>query len=120
MKDCEHPQRNGGDLLRDAVAYATQERDGRDLLVVDIAEIDARRVYRQAGYPSTRTYCVGELGLSTKAALHRIHVARVAWRLPVILAAMKEGRIGLTAVSVLAAHLDEANAEELLEATAGK
>src|SRR5436189_4595772 len=105
MKYCEHLQRNGADLLRDAAAHATQERDGRDLLVVDIAEIDARRVYRQAGYPSTVVYCMEELGLSRKAALHRIHVARVAWRLPAILDALRERRVHLTAVSLLAAHV---------------
>ena len=120
MKSYVHPHRNGRDLLRAAADHAEQERAGRDLLVVDIAEIDARRVYREAGYPSTVAYCIGELGLSPKASLHRIRVARVAWRLPAILAALVAGRVHLTAVSVLAAHLTEENVEELLGAAAQK
>jgi len=120
MKSYVHPHRNGGDLLRAAAAHAKQERAGRDLLVVDIAEIDARRVYREAGYASTLAYCTAELALSSKASLHRIRVARTAWRLPAIMAALVAGRVHLTAVSLLAAHLTEDNVEELLDAAAGK
>ena len=80
-------ERSESALLRDAAAHAAQEREGRNQLVVDIAEIDARKVYRQAGYDSTYSYCVHELGLSKKAAFHRIHVgarrgsSRWFWRL---------------------------------------
>ena len=115
-----HHHRSSEDLLRDATTHAGQERDGRDLLVVDIAEIDARRVYRGAGYPSTIAYCVFELGLSRKAALHRIHVARIAWRLPAIMAALAAGRVHLTAVSMLAAHFTEDNVKDLLMEAAYK
>src|SRR5580765_1823410 len=120
MRIYSRPHRSEQDLLNSATLHAQQERDGRDLLVVDIAEIDARRVYRQAGYPSTLTYCVYELGLSRKAALHRIHVARVAWRLPAILIALTERRLHVTAVGILAPHLTEENVEDLVEAAAGK
>jgi len=109
-----HPHRNGDNLLRAAASHAKQERDGRDLLVIDIAEIDARRIYREAGFPSIISYCVEELGLSRKAALHRIHVARIAWRLPAILAALAEGRLNLTAVSLLARHVTEDNVDDLV------
>src|SRR5436190_9199667 len=107
-------------LLRDAAAHAAQEREGRNQLVVDIAEIDARKVYRQAGYDSTFSYCVHELGLSKKAAFHRIHVARKAWEFPVVLAALSEGRLHLGAVRALGAHLTKENAADLVEAGAGK
>ena len=119
MKNYSRPHRSRPALLRDASAHAQQERDGRDKLVVDIAEIDARQVYREAGYPSAVTYCMAELELSKKAALHRIHVGRVAWRLPAILAALTEGRLHLTAVSMLAAHLTEDNVDELVAVAEG-
>lgn len=120
MKTYSLPHRNGATLLRDAAAHAKQERDGRDLLVVDIAEIDAQKVYREAGYPSILAYCMEELELSEKAALHRIHVARVAWRLPAILMALLERRLNLTAVSLLAAHATEENVDELVAMAEGK
>ena len=114
------PRRSGATLLRDAAAHAKQERDGRDLLVVDIAEIDAQKVYREAGYRSILAYCMEELQLSEKASRHRIHVGRVAWRLPSILVALKERRLHLTAVSMLAAHVTEKNVDELIADTEGK
>jgi 5-methylcytosine-specific restriction endonuclease McrA len=113
-------QRTESALLRDAAAHAAQEREGRNQLVVDIAEIDARKAYRQAGYDSTFSYCVHELGLSKKAAFHRIHVARKAWEFPVVLAALSEGRLHLTAVRMLASHLSQDNAADLVEAATGK
>ena len=120
MSTDSRPHRNEQVLLLDAATHAKEERDARDLLIVDIAEIDARRVYRQAGYPSTVAYCMGELQLSRKAALHRIHVARTAWRHPAILAALTERRLHLTAVSMLASHLIEENVDELVAVAAGK
>src|SRR5262245_54044396 len=113
-------QRSESALLRDAAAHAAQEREGRNQLVVDIAEIDARKAYRQAGYDSTFSYCVHELGLSRKAAYHRIHVARKAWEFPVVLAALSDGRLHLGAVRTLGPHLTKENAADLVEARSGK
>ena len=107
-------------LLHDAAMHAAAERESQSKLLVDIAEIDARKVYREAGYDSIHSYCVQELGLSEKAAFHRIWVARVAWQFPCVLAALAEGRLHMSAVRVLAAHLTKENAEELAEAATHK
>jgi hypothetical protein len=105
-------------LLHDAAAHHAQELEGRNKLVADIAEIDARKVYRRAGYDSIHSYCVHEFDLTVKAAFHRIHVARVAWRFPAVLAALAEGRLHVTAVRMLAPRLRMENAAELVEAAA--
>jgi HNH endonuclease len=119
-KDFFMNQRSEKVLLQDAAMHAAAERESQSKLLVDIAEIDARKVYREAGYDSIHGYCVQELGLSEKAAFHRIWVARVAWKFPCVLAALAEGRIHMSAVALLATYLSEANAEELVAASANR
>jgi hypothetical protein len=117
MNRCSLPHRRGPAALHDAAKHAQQERDGRNKLVFDIAEIDARQYYREAGYESIHSYCMHELALSKKAAFHRIHVARKAWEFPAVLWALRAGRLHLTAVRALARHLTQENQQELVEAT---
>jgi len=84
-----------------------------------IAEVEGRRLYAPAGYPSMYTYCVGGLHLSEDAAYKRIQVARVARRYPAVLAALAEGRVHLTGLNLLAAHfkgLEPVVVDELLAA----
>jgi hypothetical protein len=61
-------------------------------------------------------YCVDAFHMSEQAAYKRIFVARAARRFPAIFPAVAEGRLHLSAVVLLAAHLTEANADELLGA----
>ena len=53
-----------------------------DLLadIADIAEFDARKLFRPAGFSSMFAYCVGHLRRSEVAAYKRIRVARAARR----------------------------------------
>jgi hypothetical protein len=81
---------------------------------VDIAEIDARRLFAPTGFSSLLAFCVGELGLFDQAAKKRIRVARAARRFPSILPAIAEGRLHLSAVVMLAPYLTSENADGLL------
>jgi hypothetical protein len=103
-------------LLRDLAALVARERTTTAALLAHIAEVDARQLYRPAAYPSMFTYCVGELHLSEEAAFKRIHAARVARRFPAIFEALAQGRLHLSAVVLLAPHLTEHTADELLAA----
>ena len=84
------------------------------LIVAHIAEFIARRLYLEDGYASMYRYCVGELRMSEDIACRRIRAARAARRFPLIFPALADGRLHLTAVSLLAPHLTEENAEEML------
>ena len=87
-------------------------------LLDHIAEVDNRRLFLPAAYPSMYAYCVGELHLSEDSAYKRIQAARAAARFPAIFEAVAEGRLHLTAVVRLAPYLRGENAPELLaEAT---
>src|SRR5215831_3659768 len=84
-----------------------------------IGEVERRRLFAPAGYPSMYKYCVGKLHLSEDAAYKRIQVARVARRYPAVLAALAEGRVHLSGLNVLAKqlkHLAPESVEELLAA----
>ena len=112
------------DALRRGLSGAvTQERGATAELLAHIAEFDARKLYLPAAYPSTFAYCVGELHLSEDAALKRIRAARAARNLPVIFAAVADGRLHLSAVVLLAPCLpclNDENANELIAAAAHK
>src|SRR5262245_59173501 len=89
-------------------------------LLADIAEVDARKLYRPAGCSSMFAYCVEVLRRSEVAAYKRIRAARAARRFPVIFDMVAEGRLHLSGVVLLAPYLTEYTAEELLAAATHK
>src|SRR5438093_12461077 len=93
------------DLLRGLAALVAQDRVTTAALLAHIAEVDARRLYLPAAYPSMFAYRVHELRLSEDAACKRINAARVARQFPAIFEALADGRLHLSAVVLLAPHL---------------
>ena len=69
-------------LLRDLAALVAQDRATTASLLAHIAEVDVRRLYVPAGYPSMHAYCVEKLRLSEDAAYKRIQAARAARQFP--------------------------------------
>ena len=92
-----------GALLRDLEQHVACERGDAAEVLADLAEVDARKLYLPAAFPSMYAWCVGELGLSEDAAKKRIHAARAARRFPAIFVAVAEGRLHLSTVVLLAA-----------------
>ena len=107
-------------LLRDLAGLVARDRATTATLLAHIAEVDARRLFVPAGYPSMHAYCVDELHLSEDAASKRIQAARAARRFPALFTALAEGRLHLTAVWLLAPHLTPKNADELILAATHK
>ncbi len=107
-------------LLRDLVAIVAQDRRTTAALLAHIAEVDARRLYAPAGYPSMFSYCVGELHLSEDAAFKRIRAARAARQFPALFDALADGRLHLAAVVLLTPHLSAESADELVAAATHK
>jgi hypothetical protein len=108
------------DLLRALRSLVAQDRATTASLLAHLTEVDARKLYLPAAYPSMFDYCVGELGLSEQSAFKRIRAARVARQFPALFTMIAEGRLHLSAVIVLSSYLTPANADELLAAAAGK
>jgi len=108
------------ELVRALHTLVTQDRTTTASLLAHLAEVDERRLYAPAGYPSMFAYCLGALRFSEDATSKRIQAARTARRFPAIFPAVADGRLHLSAVVMLAPCLTEANAADLLAAAAGK
>ncbi|MBI3538683.1 MAG: hypothetical protein HY076_00200 [Candidatus Eisenbacteria bacterium] len=120
MYSCELAHLSDGALLRGLAALVNQDRATTAALLAHLAEVDERRLFLPAAYPSMYAYCVGELRFSEDAASKRIQAARVARRFPAIFPALADGRLHLGAVVLLAPHLTVENARELIETAAHK
>ena len=101
-------------LLRALNDLVAQDRSTTADLLAHIAEVDSRKLYLPAGYPSMYAYCQGELKLSEEMASKRIRVARLARHFPLIFSMVADGRLSLSAVVVLSTALTAENAEDLL------
>jgi hypothetical protein len=107
-------------LLLRLAELVSRDRTTTAALLAHLAEVDERRLYAPAGYPSMYQYCVGELRLSEQATYNRILAARTARRFPAIFTEVAEGRLHLSAVVQLASHLTDETADELLAAAVHK
>ena len=79
---------NDRDLLRSLTTVVAQERGSTAVVLAHIAEVDGRRLYLPAGYPSMFEYCVNELHMSEDTACRRIRAARAGRQFPAIFAAL--------------------------------
>jgi 5-methylcytosine-specific restriction endonuclease McrA len=107
-------------LLEIARTAFQRERTSGAVLLGVLAEVDARKDYLAAGYPSMYAWCVGELGLRHHPAYMRIEVARIARRFPAVFPMISEGTLCMTAVNQLGPYLTDENAGPLLSAAAEK
>lgn len=65
-------------LHRDSLVFHRNESSAMAMAIAHVGEIDARRSYRDEGYPSMLAFCEHVYELSEAAALKRIRVARLA------------------------------------------
>ena len=84
-------------------------------LVAHIAEVDARKLYLREAAPSMFSYCTGVLHLSEPEAALRIRVARASRKHPVVLAMLRDGRLHLSGIALLAPVLTRENRRALLK-----
>ena len=108
------------ELTEELIRLARSGRETTVCLVTHLAEFEARDLHLAAGFPSLFAYCTEVLRLSEHEAYHRILAARTARRHPRVLAMLREGSLNLTTVRLIAPHLTEANADQLLDAAAGR
>ena len=83
-------------------------------LVAHIGEVDERRLYAREASPSMFAYCTERLHLSEAEAYRRITVARAARKHAVLLAMLRDGRLHLTGIAMLAPLLTRDNRDAVL------
>ena len=107
-------------LLETAKRLASEERRATVALLRALSEIDSRRLYLGEGCASMFTYCTEVLHLSEGGAYNRIEACRAARRYPVIFELVESSALTLTAVRLLAPHLNDENHRAVLNSAQHK
>ena len=115
MRNVDLSDVDNADLHRDLEILVATEPEDLAGILAHIAEVDARRLYLSAGFPSMLAYCVVRLNLSAPVAMRRIRASEVARQFPRMFEGVARGRLGLGAIMLLAPYLTEENAEGLIE-----
>ena len=102
------------ELLRRLGELVTHSRRVEADLVAHIGEVEERRLYAREASPSMFVYCTERLHLSEAEAYRRITVARAARKHEVLLAMLRDGRLHLTGIAMLAPLLTRDNRDAVL------
>ena len=89
-------------------------------MLAHLAEIDSRKLYRPAGYPSMAAYCLYKKHMAEDTACKRITAARAGLQFPAIFEFLADARLHLSAVVMLAPHLTAGNVGERLKSATHK
>ena len=105
-------------LLTEFAATVAHDRGTTVDLLIQMGEIEERGLYLGQACSDMYAYCTDVLHMSASTAWRRTRSARVARQFPVVLPMIADGKLHLSAVTLLAAHLTPGNAASLLaEAT---
>jgi hypothetical protein len=105
-------------LARRLAELSGEERHALVAFLLHLDEFDRRRAWADAGYDSLWSYCLRVLHLREGPAARRIGAMRVLRRFPALAEALRDGRLCLTTVPLLAPLLTEANLPDVLEQAA--
>ncbi len=89
-------------------------------LLVHLAEVEARGLYRDQAFSTMFAYCVGELGFSEDVTYNVTTVARLVKSFPALLTGLREGRLHLSGLRLLAPHFKRENSDDLIARAWGK
>lgn len=107
-------------VLREYDAIEALENADTAIALALLGEIDARRLFVPAGYPSMYAYCLQARHMSEDRACKRIRVARAARKFPAIYDAIAAGRVHVTALYLLAPLMTAETVDGLLAAATHK
>jgi hypothetical protein len=108
------------ELVRRLLDLLRQSRRVEADLVAHIGEVEARRLYAREAASSMFAYCTGVLHLSEAEAYLRITVARASRTHPILLEMLRDGRLHLRGIAMLAPHLSAGNRDAVLSRAAHK
>jgi len=108
------------ELIARLAALVREARRLTAAVLLHIAEVEARGLHLAAACPSMYAYCTRVLGMSEDEAFKRIRAARALRKFPVVAEAVANGRLHLTAVVLLAPHLTDDCAENVVGEASGK
>jgi hypothetical protein len=101
------------DLIQRLRTLAAEDRSHNVELIRHIAEVARRRLYKPR-HRSMYQFCLSELNMSEPVAYKRVMAGYWACRHPVLLDAIEDGRLHLSAVMLIGPHLTRTNVDELV------
>jgi hypothetical protein len=106
-------------LASDLLARRLRELTGEERTVLvefllHLDEYDRRRAWAEAGYDSLWNYCLRVLHLREGPAGRRIAAMRVLRRFPALEPALRDGRLCLSTVTLIAPLLAEENLDDVV------
>src|SRR6185503_1113622 len=120
MKESRLETMSDREVVEALVELLRAERRLTAAVLEHLGEVESRRLHLPAACSSIHVYCTRVLGMSEDQAFKRIRAARAVRRFPVVGAAVAEGRLHLSGVVLLAPHLTEGNAAEVVAEASGK
>ena len=102
------------ELLKNLETTYSKERKHLADFLYYLAEVDARKLYAQE-HSSLFTFCTNRLKISEPSTCKRIQAARAAKKHPILLDLIRENKITLTTINLIAPHITE----ELIQETIG-
>lgn len=102
------------------VRLVERERDALKIFLEHLMEFHRRRGAEVKAYSGLFAYCTERLNLSEGESFRRVHAARKALEVPLLLDYLDAGKVNLSTLNVLIPHMTPINAPNLLERAAGK
>jgi 5-methylcytosine-specific restriction endonuclease McrA len=99
-------------------ALCSEERNVQADFLIHLDEFDRRRDWAAAGYGSLWTYCLEVLHLRESAAGRRIGAMKALRRFSSLEAPLRDGRLCLSTVNLLASALTDENVGDLVQRAA--
>ena len=106
--------------LTELKAAWKRERTALAEFLVALAIVDKERLCLDEAYSSLSHFLQEGMGLSRSSALKRINACRLVVRFPQFLEKVREGRLHLSALMLIATHLRENNVDEISKLAEGK
>ena len=108
------------ELLSSVKSIKSSEDKAVAQIVLHLYEINIRKLYRDAGYPSLFNYCVSALGYSESSAYRRMVAAKALAENPEIYDLLAEGKITLFTVAEIYKTVKPEDKAKVLEAAIGQ
>ena len=103
------------ELVAGLCRLASEDRALTARLLLHLAEVDARGLFREQAFSSMFEYAVEALHMSPDEAYVRLRAAKLAREFPLVLSLLARNELHLSAIKLLAPHLTQENHAELLE-----
>lgn len=102
------------ELLENFKTLVRQEKESTAAVVTYLAQIDKRKLFAQEGYSSLFNYLTQKYHYSESAAYRRIQAVRLSVQFPEVIEYLRDGRLNLETMSLMAPHLTPENKDHLL------